>query len=106
MDKVEKQRMFSSDKWRELFDKSKKTASDVEAAVGIPKVVFLRAIQPNGKQFPIPFKYEIGLYDYLKSCIGEQEVVIVTVPLQNNLSQDDIDKKLLWLTKLKEARNV
>lgn len=104
MHKVEKQRMFTSEQWREKFARSKKTATEIEAAVGIPKVVFLRAIQPNGEQIPIPFKYEFALYEYFKKCGDELEPVIVEEIKPSGLSDKDIKNKHTWLEKLEKAR--
>ena len=104
MPKIEKKRMFTSEQWREQFIKSKKAASDVEAAVGIPKVVFLRAIQPNGEQIPIPFKYELPLYEYFKSCKEELEPPVIEEIKPSALSDEDVKNKHTWLEKLKEAR--
>ena len=105
MPKIEKRRMFTSEQWREQFTKSKKTASDIEAAVGIPKVVFLRAIQPNGEQIPIPFKYEFPLYEYFKLCTEDIEPVVVEEIKLTVFSEQDIKNKNSWLEKLKEARS-
>ena len=104
MAKIIKQRMFTSEQWRDKFIESKKAASDIEAAVGIPKVVFLRAIQPNGEQIPIPFKYEFPLYEYFKSCMKELEPIITEEIKPSALSDEDIKNKHTWLRKLKEAR--
>lgn len=104
MPKIKKPRMFTSEQWRDKFIASKKAASDIEAAVGIPKVVFLRAIQPNGEQIPIPFKYEFPLYEYFKSCMEELEPVIIEEIKPSILSDDDIKNKNTWLKKLKEAK--
>lgn len=101
---ADKKRMYTCQQWRELKDKSGVTSGEAFRAIGIPEVVFKRAMQPNNP-IDIPFKYEEPLLDLMKKRIAKNEPLldIDLLTRSGDIPEEDRMSKVSWLKKLKEA---